>query len=192
MKKIIYILLLFTICGCSHYYYTETNHKGIGKSKFKKSMFKKRDGSYSSDGIFIKKVIIFALGDTISKRCFTSVELENIKQLFLHDSLLSRESFSIRAFEDKDLKGCEGLYTIRFTDPFNSDYIEFPIIKLKDSLIINLSTKKETNLNFNPKTNVYVKQQLSIKYDSTEIRIRINKFLNGRNRILFSDYHLFR
>lgn len=190
MKRLYPIsLLILTVLGCkSNFYYAEINHNGIGRSELKKSVFNKQDGAFSSDGIYTKKVIL-SLGDTIRKRCFTYSDLERIKHHFSCDSLLCNLSFSLRPYSPEDLKECSGLYIIRFVES-NSNYIEFPLLKVRESILVNLKTKEELKYEFISETKRHAEEGLKDKFDLTEVNKRMEVFFYGRRIIPFADFHI--
>ncbi len=179
MNKLIIFLgfCFFLFVGC-HTYFTECNKNGISKYKIKKSFFVKNVSSYASDGIFVKNVDLIFFSDTISKRCFTSTELYELKKIFLKDTLLAKEPFGISAYNEIDMENCLGLFYVRFPNVREDDFfINVSLLKLKDTIIV--SGLQGSN-NMSIQMEEYIKQNLSTKYDTMEISKRIEIFNKGK------------
>lgn len=183
MKKvIIYILfIILSLLSACYTYYRETNKKGVSKFKSGRFIFTKNypRGSYASDGKFVKNVDLIFLHDTISKRCFTSYELENLKKIFINDTLLKKEYCKISpSSEELDMKKCIGLFYIDFprTNTNMNYYVRVPLIKLQDTIFVN----GISGIEIDESTKNYIEKELLTLYDSLETNKRINIFMNGR------------
>ncbi|MDD4208876.1 MAG: hypothetical protein PHI52_00880 [Bacteroidales bacterium] len=177
-KRIMFLefcFFLFLLIGC-YSYYTEINKNGISKFKNKKSFFIKNFSSYSSDGIYVKDVDLIFLNDTISKRCFTSTDLYLLKKVFLNDPLYAKKPFQILAYSNVDLENCLGLFYACFHSVDDRFLIYIPLLKLKDTIIMNELQKNEISC----QKEEYIKQVLLEKYDTLAISEKINLFLLGK------------
>lgn len=178
VKTYIIIISLLFLTAC-YPYYKETNKNGI--SKFKSGMsllnlYKAPKGSYASDEKFVKNVDLIFLHDTISKRCFTSYELENLKKVFSKDTLFRKKYFSIRPFnKNTDLKECIGLFYIRFNFIIKEKYINVPLIKLQDTLFIN----GVSGIEIDEYTKDYIERCLLDRYDYLETEKQLDIFMRG-------------
>jgi hypothetical protein len=179
MKKIMCCLFLYLLCltGC-YLYCKEVNNNGIGEIKVKKAI-KEKYQSYSADGILVKNVDLSWLNDTISKRCFTSTELEQIKKIFLKDSILAKRPFVILAYRTLDIERCIGLFTIDFPNKgkYQREYTRISLLKLKDTILIN---KKNIEQDFQMEN--YIRENLSTYFDTIEIQNRIDIFFKGERK----------
>lgn len=179
MKKITLVLYIIALIFESCYsYYTESNSNGISQFKNKKLILKRNINSYASDGILVKNVDLIFFNDTISKRCFTSIELEQLKKIFLKDTLLAKEPFSISAYSEIDLENCLGLFYVRFPNVREEDFfINVSLLKLRDTIIVSgLHGCSDIGIQMEE----YIKQNLSTKYDTIEISKRIEIFNKGK------------
>lgn len=176
IRRIIFLgfcLLLFV--GC-HTYYKECNKDGISKYKIMKSFLIKNVSSYASDGIYVKDVDLISLNDTISKRCFTSTDLYELKKVFIGDLLFAKKPFKLLAYEIIDMENCLGLFYVCFDNIDEKNLIYIPLLKLKDTIIINKLEKNEINC----QEEEYINQSLLEKYDTLSISKKLNLFLLGK------------
>ncbi len=135
-------------------------------------------GSYAADEKYVKNVELFGLNDTISKRCFKSYELENLKRVFLQDTIFDKkETISIRPYiTSVDLVQCVGLFFVRINDNINGFYINIPLIKLNDTIFVNGISGIEADSS----TQKYLEKKLLEVYDSIEVKKRMEIFMKGR------------
>ena len=171
------IFILFLFSGC-YQYYKEVNNKGICEIKYRKTLFEKCESSYAADGVLVKNIDVTLFQDTISKRCFSSIELERLKKTLLKDSLLAKRPFAVEIFNIIDLEKCIGLFIINFDNIFldKNRYISIPLLKLQDTIFINGIQDVEMN----PQIENYIKEKLLNSFDSTEVEHRIDFLKRGK------------
>lgn len=179
---LIILLLLLTSCYPPYFfsYSKEKNRNGISKLqdryRIKKSL-PRTYGSYAADEKYVKNVDVIHLNDTISKRCFKSYELENLREVFLQDTLLVKRSLiTIRAYRRIDLIQCVGLFYVSFVNIYNGGYINIPLIKLNDTIFVNGISGIEAD----SITRQYIETNLLEVYDSVETKKRVDIFMEGR------------
>jgi hypothetical protein len=187
MKTIKFILIILLLqlssCYCFEYYEKEKNKCGIIKTKSGYRLSTKREkpfGSYATDGKIVQYIDLSLLNDTISKRCFSSYELENLKNIFLQDSLYTsyktRTTIYIEAYDrSADMAQCVGLF---YADvPFGYRSLKIPLIKLNDTTLVNGLSGIEADSS----TREYIETSLLEVYDSVETKKRVDIFMKGRD-----------
>lgn len=159
----------------------ETNKNGISKWHRiwrPNTIGPKPYRSYAADGKYVKNVSIMHLNDTISKRCFRSYELENLKRVFSQDTLFNKKrTLVIDPFaRNVDLLQCVGLFYVHVLYEFDDKYIYIPLIKLNDTILVN----GISGIVADSSTRQYIETNLLEVYDSVETKRRVDIFMKGR------------
>ena len=181
MKKTNYILIILFLFLVSCYpYYMETNKNGISKFKsgFTFIYLNLPKGSYAADEKFVRGVDLIFLHDTISKRCFKSYELKNLKKILSQDTSLYDKRFLIKPYpykRDADLRECVGLFYV-CVNRINEQFVNIPLIKLNDTIFVNGVAGVEIDSN----TQKYIETCLLEVYDTIQTKKRIDIFMRGR------------
>ena len=179
---LIILFLSLTSCygPCFYIRTKETNKNGISKIHHIWKLNTKSPkpyGSYAADEKYVKNVRIVHLNDTISKRCFKSYELENLKRVFSQDTLFNKKrTLVIDPFaRNVDLLQCVGLFYVHVLYKINDQYIYIPIIKLNDTIMVNGISGIEADSS----TRQYIETNLLEVYDSIETKKRVDIFMEG-------------
>ena len=172
MKKYLFVFLLLIILSCNTYL-KEINNKGVGVSKLGYSLKKNYYKTYAADTKYVYNINLRDLGDTISKRCFSSFDLNIIKNEYLYQKRLFN-FFTIKSFNEKDIQNCYGLFLLT-----NEEKITYPIIKLKDTIFMNFNNAYLINNYTNDSIVNYIKNKLLENYIVNDVNIRIKRFIIG-------------